>query len=138
MSLFIQNTKVCLNEDKQPYVVENIFYLPNGLLNVDYKLIEQTNIEYNNIQHFLQHYKKFNRNSEKFLNKLISIQKQKIISANQLLESPENNLGYNRLIPPYNAPCYHSNNGCIKKAAFKNSSTAVLYCWFHVNCQNNI
>ena len=138
MSLFIQKNPQPLSQAPPTEGKENIFYLPNGLLNVDYKLIEQTNIEYNNIQHFLQHYKKFNRNSEKFLNKLISIQKQKSISANQLLESPENNLGYNRLIPPYNAPCYHSNNGCIKKAAFKNSSTGVLYCWFHVNCQNNI
>jgi hypothetical protein len=110
----------------------NIFYLPDGISDVNYQLIDNTNNEYINIVDFLQQYEKFKQECDKFVN---NFKEQKI--QDQILESPENNTEYNRLIPPYNAPCSNLDNGCIKKAAFKNSSNGKLFCWFHVNCQNH-
>ena len=123
--------------------INNIFYLPSGIDNVNYQLIEETNLEYMNIIDFLQDFSNYKDECLKFIKMYkhnISDTSTQSVTTNtnsQILESPENNTEYNRLIPPYNASCCYSENGCLKKAAFKNSINQKLYCWFHVNCQNS-
>jgi 16S rRNA G966 N2-methylase RsmD len=48
--------------------------------------------------------------------------------------SPDNDLDFIRLDPPYNISCTNSVNGCLKKAAFKSIVNDKYYCWFHINC----
>jgi len=140
----------------------NIFYLPQGISNVNYQLIDSTYNKYKNILDFLQQYDWFKNDSDKFLDNLKKLSKNlsehEVLTdsdqsqdqsrdqhqdpcqyqhQDQILESPENNTKYNRLIPPYNANCSNLEYGCVKKAAFKYISDGKLYCWFHVNCQNS-
>ena len=113
---------------------ENSFFLPQGIKNIDYQLIDSTYLNYKEILDFLQNYSKFEKKSNHFLN--IVMAKIKDDSNIQILESPENNSEYNRLVPPYNTQCYNLNKGCTKMAAFKSTISKNCYCWFHVNCQN--
>jgi hypothetical protein len=130
---------------------ENIFNLPCDIPGVNYQLIEKTYTEYAKVAQFLNNYDKFVKKYEHFLKKVEAVDNVDTVDAVdnvdpetvtsiqvvEAVESPENNTDYNRLIPPYNAPCCYSDDGCIKKAAFKKSSNQKLLCWFHVNCQNN-
>ena len=129
---------------------ENCFYLPQGIKNIDYQLINKTYLNYKEIVHFLQNYKEFEKESKHFLNIVIAKIKDDPqndlqndtqndtpnVSNIQILESPENNSEYNRLVPPYNTQCYNFNKGCTKMAAFKSTISKNCYCWFHINCQN--
>jgi len=113
---------------------DNIFYLPQGIENIDYQLIDLTYLNYKEIVDFLQNYSAFEKESNHFLNTVMTRSKDN--SNILILESPENNNEYNRLVPPYNAQCYNFNKGCTKMAAFKSKINNNCYCWFHVNCQN--
>jgi hypothetical protein len=93
MNTSIKNTK------------DNSFYLPQGIENIDYQLINSTNLNYKKIVDFLQNYSDFEKKSKRFLN--IVMAKSKDDSNILILESPENNNEYNRLVPPYNAQCYN-------------------------------
>jgi len=116
-----------------------IFTLPPDIPNIDYDQITVANQSYKDILEHLSNIDKYQKELVKLENKIKSKDQtdsdtQKHI---QLLESPENNVEYARLIPPYNSPCAYSDEGCLKKAAFKNMSNMKLLCWFHINCQNN-
>ena len=62
----------------------------------------------------------------------ISLNKVKLDESN-ILNSPEDNLDFIRLEPPYNIPCTNSTNNCLKKAAFQSVINNKYYCWFHIN-----
>jgi hypothetical protein len=137
---------------------DNCFYLPQGIKNIDYQLINKTYLNYKEIVHFLQNYKEFEKESKHFLNIVMTKIKNDLqndspnlsqndspnlsqndspnVSNIQILESPENNNEYNRLVPPYNTQCYNFDKGCTKMAAFKSTKSNNCYCWFHINCQN--
>jgi hypothetical protein len=127
-------------------LTDNIFNIPDGIPNINYKLIANTYSEYVAIFVFLQNYKEFEKEAILLINKVTNKIKvsesaeitQTTETTNQnVLESPENNNEYSRLVPPYSTPCSYSNSGCIKKAAFQNTQNGGYYCWFHINCQNN-
>ena len=112
----------------------NMFSVPDNISGLNYGLLRDTEKNYVLYLEFLSEYQDFQTESKKILTKFTPQNAQ--ISNLEILESPENNGCYLRLVPPYNAPCSQSNAGCLKKAAFKNTNDSNLYCWFHVNCQN--
>ena len=139
-------------------LTDNIFNIPDGIPNINYKLIANTYSEYVAIFVFLQNYKEFEKEAILLIKKVTNkikvsesaettettetiettepTETTKTINQN-VLESPENNNEYSRLVPPYSTPCSYSKSGCIKKAAFQNTQNGGYYCWFHINCQNN-
>jgi hypothetical protein len=102
-------------------------FLPLKISGVDYDLIQQIHEEYTKIEPFII-------NIDYNIAKYKSILKTSNVIMPSILDSPESNLDYERLIPPYNIPCSNAHvDGCPKKAAFKYNSTSKYYCWFHVN-----
>ena len=112
--------------------LSGIISMPPGISGINYDLINMINLSYITVSDFLDNHKQLIKEVDIFM----SEQKNNTSEDQQILESPENNNEYTRLIPPYIFPCIYSNKGCIKKAAFKITSTEHYYCWFHVNCQN--
>jgi hypothetical protein len=122
---------------------DNIFALPPNIPNVDYNQIILTYNSYSDVIVYLSKLDKYKKELDMIMTKIksnydLSDKSDSDIQQDvQILESPENNSEYARLIPPYKSHCAFSADGCLKMAAFKNMSNSKLFCWFHVNCQNN-
>jgi len=73
--------------------------------------------------------------ADKWLNHFI---KNKLSNFGKYEDAMSSNIkfGYHSLLSAVLNVGLITNKGCIKKAAFKITSTEHYYCWFHVNCQN--
>ena len=98
-------------------------HLPPNIQGIDYELIDK--ISNNNISSEINDILSYINDAKKFIENSVNL--QKVLDSN-----PANN--FYREAPPFNVPCvYSTDEGCVKKAAFKHKLDGAYCCWFHIN-----
>lgn len=105
-------------------------HLPLNVQGIDYDLIDK--ISNNNIFSEIDEILSYINDAKKFIENYNSGNKNTQNSQTVLDSNPINN--FYREAPPFNVPCvYSSEEGCVKKAAFKHKVDGAYCCWFHIN-----
>ena len=130
-----------------PDTYTDIFDIQPDIENIDYKLLQIVKKNYAQCQSLINNPGKYFEEMHSLIHNLNTHTEPNIRSVNssdsasstntanttKTSESPENSTDIERLIPPYNIPCYMKSENCLKMAAFKKISSKQYYCWFHVH-----
>jgi len=119
-------------------------YMPKDIKGINYNIIDNIANLYNNIVVIESYLEKTNivtltsvdiitnvdTNVDTSVAIITSVDTKGVDTTNTETE----NIKFDRLEPPFNICCFYSNDGCVKKAAFKHNLNRNYYCWFHINC----